>query len=420
LKHSPNQSPFANIAHNCIVFGRVLRRSGLSGQTDRVLLFGRALEEIGLGSKADVKAAGRAVFVRTRRERDRFDVIFEAFWSHAQAPVFQESTAAGPDEPPSTTARTRSQSADELREDSQPVSPSAPQLPMPVHSGMTSLERASTGNGDRSFTYSFTEALAQKDFSRLNQDEAALGRALIRRNELELGRRRSRQMEAGGSGGNFDARRTLRSGMRRYGEFLTISRRVPKIKRRDIVLLCDISGSMDRYSRLLLQFVHAIRHATGKVEAFVFGTRLTRITRQIRHRDIDRALDDVAANVVDWGGGTRIGDCLRQLNCQWARRVLTRGPIVIIISDGWDRGDLDLLAREMQRLQRSSYRLIWLNPLLGGRNVRPQTVGMKAALPYIDDFLAAHDLKSLTQLIVALRGVDRRRPARPQGALLTA
>ena len=160
--------------------------------------------------------------------------------------------------------------------------------------------------------------------------------------------------------------------------------------------------------------MHTVRHAVGNVEAFVFGTRLTRITRQIRHREIQEALDEVSRSVVDWAGGTRIGESLYTFNRKWARRVLGRGAIVIIISAGWDRGDVDLLAREMERLQRSAYRLIWLNPLLGSASYRPQTLGMKAALPYIDNFLPAHNLKSLMQLAKLLQSVEDRRPMRAQ------
>jgi hypothetical protein len=207
---------------------------------------------------------------------------------------------------------------------------------------------------------------------------------------------------------------TLRSSLRHGGEILSLERRVRRTKQRDLVLLCDISGSMDRYSRLVLQFVHTVRHAVGKVEAFVFGTRLTRITRQLRHREIHAALDDVAAYVVDWAGGTRIGESLQTFNQRWGRRVLSRGAIVVIISDGWDRGDIDLLSREMRRLQRSAFRLIWLNPLLGSAGYRPQTVGMAAALPFVDDFLPANNMKSLVEMAQLLQTVDHRRPSRAQ------
>jgi uncharacterized protein with von Willebrand factor type A (vWA) domain len=268
--------------------------------------------------------------------------------------------------------------------------------------------------GDRSFTYSFAEGLYQKELSNLSEDEADRARELTRRHVWELGTKRSRRMRSGSGSGAFDYRRTLRNSLRRGGEPLDLLTRTRRRKQRDLVLLCDISGSMDRYSRLLLQFVHTVRHAVGHVEAFVFGTRLTRITRQIRHRNIRMALDDVAASVADWAGGTRIGECLRSFNLHWANRVLGRGAIVLVISDGWDRGDIDLLAAEMKRLQRSAYRLIWLNPLLGSPRYRPQTVGMQAALPYIDNFLSAHNLRSLMQLADLLNTVEDRRPMRAQ------
>jgi uncharacterized protein len=290
-----------------------------------------------------------------------------------------------------------------------------------LRSAGTAADRAPAGveermlsDGDRSFTYSFAEGLYQKDLSQLTTEEIARARELTQRQAWDLGRRLTRRSKRGRGGDLFDARRTLRSSLRRGGEVFTLHTRARRPTQRDIVLLCDVSGSMDRYSRLLLQFVHTVRHAVGKVEAFVFGTRLTRITRELRHRDVADALNDVSKSVVDWAGGTRIGECLRTFNHVWARRVLGRGAVVLIVSDGWDRGDVDLLAREMQRLQRSANRLIWLNPLLGSPTFRPQTLGMQAALPYIDDFLPAHNLKNLVQLAALLRTVEHHRPARPQ------
>jgi uncharacterized protein with von Willebrand factor type A (vWA) domain len=171
---------------------------------------------------------------------------------------------------------------------------------------------------------------------------------------------------------------------------------------------------MDRYSRILLQFVHTISNGLRDVEAFVFGTRLTRVTRLLRERDIDDAVAMVSKQVVDWSGGTRIGETLKQFNYQWGRRVLGRGPVVLVISDGWDRGDPKVLGREMERLQRSCHRLIWLNPLLGGANYQPLTQGMQAALPHVDDFLPVHNLLSLEQLGEKLSAIDSGRPERRQ------
>ncbi len=398
------------LAVNIIVFGRVLRRLGLGAQPDRVVLFAQALSHVGFASREDVRDAGRAVFVRSAEERRRFDAAFDAFWSKAttaRGPDERADRAAtAPDAPANqqpgagaeAEASSRRGAAQSRPGDAQGMAPDAKLVP----------------EGDRSFTYSFAEALGEKDFSRLTQAEVELAHELSRHKRLNLSKRESRRTTPGGTGGVFDARRTLRASFRQFGEPLDLRTRSRRLKQRDVVLLCDISGSMDRYSRLLLQFIHAMRHAIGRVEAFVFGTRLTRITRQIRHHDVNEALDEVAASVADWGGGTRIGESLHEFNTRWARRVLARGAIVIIISDGWDRGDVELLAREMQRLQRMSYRLIWLNPLLGGRNYRPQTIGMRAALPYVDDFLPAHNLKSIAQLVLALRAVDRRRPSRAQ------
>ena len=190
-------------------------------------------------------------------------------------------------------------------------------------------------------------------------------------------------------------------------------------KRRPLVLLCDISGSMEPYSRLLLHFIYAISHSQDsaaqlgleKVEAFVFGTRLTRLTRQLRHRDIDRAIQEASRRIEDWGGGTRTGEALKEFNFTWSRRVLGRGAVVMIISDGWDRGDIGLLGREMERLKMSCYRVVWLNPLLGSSNYEPLTRGMQAALPFIDDFLPVHNLHSLEQLGALLASLTGPRKA---------
>lgn len=406
---------FEQLERNVIVFARALHQAGLAAGPDRCILFLQAMTALGLGSRADVKAAGRSIFVRNREQQQHYDAAFDAFWSGLAAQARDEragETAADgkPDRAQASDEEARA-AAHQLRSQSARADSSVP----PAHPTQPDDARL-VAAGDRSFTYSFAEALMQKDFSQLSPAEADVARRLARKERLELGARASRRTIPGKRGGDLDARRALRSSLRRYGELIALPTRVRKTKQRDLVLLCDISGSMDRYARLLLQFVHAMRHLFGKVEAFVFGTRLTRITRQIRHRDINAALNEVSGSVPDWGGGTRIGEALHEFNQRWARRVLAHGAIVIIISDGWDRGDIQLLATEMRRLQARSYRLIWLNPLLGAKSYRPQTVGMKAALPFIDDFLPAHNLKSLAQLILALRSIDRHRAVRPQAA----
>jgi uncharacterized protein with von Willebrand factor type A (vWA) domain len=205
----------------------------------------------------------------------------------------------------------------------------------------------------------------------------------------------------------------------RYGsEPILLAWRKRRLKRRPLVVISDISGSMERYSRILLKFIYAISNGLDHVEAFVFSTRLTHITRQLKVRDIDVALNQVSGVVHDWAGGTRIGDALKSFNYEWGRRVLGQGAIVLIISDGWDRGDIGLLAHEMRRLQLSCHRLIWLNPLLGMENYEPLTRGIVAALPHIDDFLPVHNLASLEQLGDLLQNLGEYRPLRRQHALI--
>jgi uncharacterized protein with von Willebrand factor type A (vWA) domain len=193
---------------------------------------------------------------------------------------------------------------------------------------------------------------------------------------------------------------------------LELRRQKRKIRTRPLVVICDISGSMDRYARLLLRFVHALGQGLENTEVFVFGTRLTRITRELRKRDVDTALTQVVSSVEDWSGGTRIGEAIKTFNYQWARRVLRSGATVVVISDGWDRGDPELLGREMARLQRSCRRLIWLNPLLGAPGYQPLTQGMRAAMPYIDEFLPIHNLQSLEALADLLSQVEDEPPVR--------
>jgi hypothetical protein len=221
-----------------------------------------------------------------------------------------------------------------------------------------------------------------------------------------LGERLTRRQRQGGKH-RLDLRRTLRRSLRHGGEILEWARREPRRKPRPLVVICDISGSMERYTRLLLHFVYGLTQGLGqRVEAFAFGTRLTRLSRHLRERDIERALSGVSRAVVDWAGGTRIGDSLKSFNYEWGRRVLGGGAVVLIISDGWDRGEPEVLAHEMDRLRRSCHRLVWLNPLLGSAEYEPLTRGMQAALPYVDDFLPVHNLASLESLARHLERLD--------------
>jgi uncharacterized protein with von Willebrand factor type A (vWA) domain len=260
--------------------------------------------------------------------------------------------------------------------------------------------------------YSAIERLMKKDFENFTWDEVQEAKRLMAEMRWNLGLRRTRRKAPARSGAYPDMRRIVRRNLKYGAELIELTWREIKWKPRPLVIICDISGSMGLYSRLLLHFIHTISNGLINVEAFVFGTRLTRITRQLKRRDVDDAIRDVSKTVQDWSGGTRIGDALHFFNHNWARRVLGRGAVVLIISDGWDRGDAHVLQVEMDRLQHSCHRLIWLNPLLGSPDYRPLTIGMKTALPFIDDFLPAHNLNSLINLGNILSTIDDSRPER--------
>lgn len=374
-------TPFlANVTH----FGRLLRALGCDVSPSHVAEFARALDVVGLERRDDVASVGRAIFAHRRDDVAVFDRAFAAFW-HAtlgtgRLPLGQALTRA--------TRETRTLGA---------ALTDAGDLP-------DDMPRLETPLGHPS--WSEREVLGRRDFASLTPDEANRLARLFDQRRLELPTRRSRRTKPDGRGRAPDLRHTVRASLRTGGEPLRLHRRSRRIRERPLVVLCDISGSMRAYSRILLQFVYALGRDARRFEAFAFGTRLTRLSRLVDGRDVDRALADAAASIVDWGGGTRIGESLRTFNFVWGRRVLGRGAVVLLISDGWDRGDPGLLAREMDRLHRSCHRLMWLNPLLGLAEYEPLTRGMQAALPHVDDFLPVHNLRSLEQLAEALVAMD--------------
>ena len=260
--------------------------------------------------------------------------------------------------------------------------------------------------------YSAIEVLRKKDFESYTWEEVQEAKRLMSEMRWNLGMRPTHRKRPTRRGSYPDMRRIVRRNLKYGAEMLELTWRETRRKPRPLVIICDISGSMSLYSRLLLHFIHTVSNGLMNVEAFVFGTRLTRITRQLKKRDVDDAVRDVSKSVQDWSGGTRIGDALHFFNHYWARRVLGRGAVVLVISDGWDRGEAGVLQMEMDRLQHSCHRLIWLNPLLGSPDYRPLTIGMKTALPYIDNFLPAHNLDSLINLGNMLREIDDSRPVR--------
>lgn len=376
-----------HLLRNIVLFGRLLRVGSLDVTPTQLRDWVAALELVDLARKRDVKAAARAVLVSRRRDLPWFDKAFELFWQ-ARDPRELEQLELGL-MIQRRTERTKRAAIQKL--------------------ALNDSDAGDERQSDRERTaraqlYSAREALRQKDFAQLEGDELDEIKRLMATMHWQLETRRTRRLRPDRHGHRLDLRRTLRRSLTQGGEMIDLVKRGRKRRRRPLVLLCDISGSMEPYSRLLLHFIYAVSHprsadpGISRVEAFAFGTRLTRLTQELAERDVDRALQAAAQRIEDWGGGTRTGDALREFNFTWSRRLLGQGAAVLIISDGWDRGDIDLLGHEMERLHRSCHRLIWLNPLLGSADYQPLTRGIVAALPHVDDFLPVHNLASLEQL----------------------
>lgn len=395
-----------NLLHNLVLFGRLLRRLGLDVNPGRVIDLLQALEYVPIGYKQDFYYTSRSLLVHRKEDLPLFDQAFELFW------------------------RKRGEYIELSLADLVAAPPPPQPKPLVVPPGATDEPAEQPPAGDEptqtiielTRTYSNQELLRHKNFSQLTYNELQQVKALMAQLVWEMGQRQTRRFRPGAAQ-HLDLRRLIRANLRYGSEILAWPRRRPKLKPRPIIIIADISGSMEQYTRLLLQFIYSLAGGlTQPVEAFVFSTRLTRITRQLSGREVDQALRDIGQTVHDWAGGTRIGESLKNFNFQWGRRVLGRGAVVLIISDGWDRGDPALLGQEMARLHRTCHRLIWLNPLLGSASYQPLTRGILAALPHIDDFLPVHNLASLEDLATHLAALGRSRPGpapHPPGAAFT-
>ena len=383
-----------HILHSLTLFGEMLRRVGLEVGSGNMLDLVRSTEYVSIGNRGEFFQSARSILVHRKQDLPIFDEAFQVFWrkpsdrtttmdlrSLGEQKRFRKpQVSTGPDDKP----------------DGEGFLPGNP-------------DDDSVQNVDLSRTYSAIEVLRQKDFSEFTSLEMTEAQQMLSSLHWDLGKRRTRRL-ASGKSGPLDIRRTMRKNLKHNGEFLDLAHRSPKKKTHPLVLICDVSGSMERYTRMLLQFIHTISGGFDQLEAFLFATRLTRITRSLKYRSIDQSIDEVSKAVPDWAGGTRIGDAIKTFNYEWLRRVLRGKAVVLVISDGWDQGDPELLAQESSRLQRSCNRLIWLNPLLGSPTYQPLTQGMKAALPYVDDFLPVHNLNSLEALSKHLSelGPDRK------------
>ncbi len=380
------------LLRNLLHFAGLLRSLGLDVPAGRMPDVTAALAHVDLGRRQDVYFTLRSLLVHRQQDLAPFDEAFRVFWrpppddwtSNDLRALGEKRRFGPPQVEPAVTP-------------SSPAEASLPTLP-------ERIERVVP------MSHSPSEATRLKDFAHFTTAEMEEARQAIARFEWSLDTRRTRRWTAG-KGPAADLRRVVRSNLGYGGELVSIPSRERRIARRPLVLLCDVSGSMERYARILLHFAHGLTRDLDRVEAFLFATRLTRVTHDLARHGVDRALAAVQRSVPDWGGGTRIGEALRSFNLHWARRVLGHGPVVLLISDGWDRGEPAVIRQEIGRLQRSCHRLIWLNPLLGSPDYLPLTRGMQAALPYVDDFLPVHNLVSLEALAVKLserKGAQRR------------
>jgi uncharacterized protein with von Willebrand factor type A (vWA) domain len=378
------------VARNLLVLPRLLRREGVAVNAERSRLYLRALGEVALEREDEVRAAARASLVSRHADLAPFEVTFDRFWSLLRGEQLPHSLKAD------VTRSGRVDHAD------------VPLTPLP--SRMAPLvERAIRASA------SPVELLRGIDFAAMKDEERAAAARFLERLVWSPGERPSRRFRAGRRGSRLDVRATLRRTLGTRGEPVRLLRRAKRPKRRPLVILCDVSGSMEPYTRLLLHMSHALLQGWGRVEVFTFGTRLTRITRQLRDRRPDAALARVSRTVSDWSGGTRITDALHEFNLRWSRRVLGRGAIVLLVSDGWERGNATHLSSEAARLQRASYRLMWLDPLSGTHDYSPQARGARALVEHVDDHLAANTLDGLARIAELLVKTGQGRPVRRAG-----
>jgi uncharacterized protein with von Willebrand factor type A (vWA) domain len=356
-----------------VAFTRVLRGAGLNVPTSSTIAFGEAIACTGIEDRDTTYWAGRATLVRRPEDHELFDRAFAVFWEHAQA---NELDTAGED----------------------PL-----EITLAVDTGDEGGEQPDTAEASDDPTlelrFSSTEVLRHKDFADYSADELAEAQHLMSQLRFVGSPRRSLRLAAAESRTDVpDLRRTVRAAMRAGGEPMRRYYRARSTRHRRLVLLLDVSGSMEPYARALIRFVHAAVAGRQKVEAFALGTRLTRLTRELSSRDPDDALRRAGTRVLDFGGGTRLGEGLKRFNDEWGQRGMARGAIVVILSDGWDRGDPALLAEQMERLQRVAHKVVWVNPLKVTPGYAPLARGMAAALPHVDAFVEGHSLDAMEQL----------------------
>jgi uncharacterized protein with von Willebrand factor type A (vWA) domain len=385
--YDPDGPPAERIA---VAFARILRGAGLAVPIGNVLTYVAALGRLGLSDEREVYWAGRATLVFRPEDIAVYDRAFIVFWrwrtsgEDVPEPVVQRITIAVDDE-------------------------DAPTDP-------PDAEHGSERDPTLVLRFSAAEVLRQKDFAAYDDIELRQAQHMMEELRFAGPPRRSFRSRPSRRSSRPDIRRTMRASLRAGGEPMRMAWREPGERLRRLVLLLDISGSMEPYARAMLRFVQAAVAGRQRVEAFALGTRLTRLTKELGSRDPDRALHRAGERVQDWSGGTRLGECLREFNDQWGARGMARGAIVVVLSDGWDRGDPALLGSEMQRLHRITRQLVWVNPLKVTPGYAPLARGMAAALPYVDQFVEGHSLAAMEELAAVIAGTGSGRPGGPTQA----
>lgn len=378
-------------ARNLLVLPRLLRRAQLNVDAGRARAFLAAVAEIDVWREEDVRAAARATLVSHPADLRRFEETFDLYVDLLNGRVRSVDGGFAPRAPGERGVIG---------------------APLDAHG----RDAGATGRREPRRAASAVEMLGAKDFAKMSAAERAAAATFLERLSWSPGYRKGRRRRSSRGGTSYDLRATLRRSLRTLGEPLFLQRRRVRPKPRPLVVICDISGSMEPYVRLMLHMTHAFTRTWGRLEAFTFGTRLTRITRRLRHRRADAALSQIAGDVRDWSGGTRIAESLRAFNRVWSRRVLGRGAIVLLVTDGWERGDIGALSAETERLQRAAYRLIWLDPLVATPGYAAESAGARALAAHTDDHLAANTLNGLVGIADALAGGGRDRPLRRASA----
>jgi uncharacterized protein len=389
MRPAAGSAPAPTLAANVMHFARLLRAAGLPVGPTETLAALQALTLIDIGDRAQVRNALRTVMVHRHEAAEVFDHAFDLFWRNPDAArqqaalgLIEAEKVQKPQRPPPGSRRVAEAMA-AGREKPPRLEEPPPEL-------------------DMTMTVSERERLQKMDFEAMSAAEINAAKSEIRRLTLPLDLRRTRRRRPDQAGRLTDLRATLRSSLRQGGEILDIARASRTVRPPPLVVLCDISGSMSRYAQILLHFLHAVANDRDRVSVFLFGTRLTNITRQLRHRDPEAAFQMVAHVVPDWSGGTRIGETLAEFNRHWARRVLGQGAVVLLVTDGLDRDGAHDLSVNMERLHHSCRRLIWLNPLLRWDGFQPKSQGIRAMLPHVDEFRPVHNVASLRALIESL------------------